>query len=81
MSSLRHEVATIKKILVPGKHGTTALMVDLKDTEIRAEAIPVHIRQWHTTTKQLKYKVETPTLMFHVVQINKTKTLCIPTEE
>ena len=35
----------------------------------------------HTETQHLKYNNETPTVMVHAVQINKTTTLPLPTEE
>ena len=43
MSSLRHKVAMRWTIVVPGKHGITDLVLDLKEAQIRAEAIPLHI--------------------------------------
>ena len=30
---------------VPGKHGITALIITVKEVEIKAEAIPVHMHQ------------------------------------
>ena len=67
--------------LVTGKHGMLSLMVALKETEIRAESIPIHIHQGHTSTKQPKYKDGKTTVMVHVGKINETTTLCPPTDE
>ena len=78
---MRHESAMRQARLVPGKHGITALMLAQKESEIKAEAILVHMHQEHTATKQLKDTVETPTLMVHAVNINETTTLPLPTEE
>ena len=54
------------------KHGIAALMLALKELEINAESIPVHINQVNTATQQLKDKDETPTVMVHEGQINET---------
>ena len=64
--------------VVIGKHGMASLMLALKQTEIKAEDIPVHIHQGQTATQQLKEKDETPTVMVHVVYINEITTLCLP---
>ena len=37
--------------------------------------------QGKTATQQLKDKDETPIVMVHAVNINETKTLCLPIEE
>ena len=58
----------------------TDLMLALKEAEINTETIPVHMNKGHKETKYLKDNNETPTVMVHVVQINKTKTLPLPTE-
>ena len=81
ISRLQQEVAMRRAIVVPGKHDMSDLMIELKEAEIKAEAIPVHMNQGHTETQQLKDKNETPTLMVHAGQINKTTTLPLPTEE
>ena len=59
--------------VVPGKHGMSALMLSLKEAEIKSEAIPVHMHHKQTATKQLKDKGETHTVMVHAVQIKKPK--------
>ena len=41
--------------VVPVKHGMSALMLARKEAGIKAEAIPVHMHQGKTATKQLKY--------------------------
>ena len=47
----------------------------------KGKDIPVHMHQGETTTKQLKDKGETPTVIVHSGQINKTTTLNLPNEE
>ena len=59
----------------------SALMISLKNAEMKAEAIPVHMHHKQTATKQQKYKDETTTVMVHTGQINKTTTLLLLTEE
>ena len=54
ISSLQQEVAMIRAIVVPGKHGMSALMLALKEAKIKAEAIPVQMHQGHTETQHLK---------------------------
>ena len=51
--------------VVPGKHGMAALILALKEAEIKAEAIPLHMYQGKTATKKLNDKGKTTTLMFH----------------
>ena len=70
LSSLRQELAMILEIVVPVKHGMSALMLALMEAETKAEAIPVHMQQGHTEKQQLKDNNETPTLMVHARQIN-----------
>ena len=41
----------------------------------------MHINQGRTETLKLKYNGETLTVMVNLVQINKTTTLSLPTEE
>ena len=48
LSSLRQELAMILEIVVPVKHGMSALMLALMKAETKAEAIPVHMQQGHT---------------------------------
>ena len=67
--------------MVPGKNGMAVLMLALKEAEIKAESIPVHMYQGKTGTKQLKYKDETPIVMVQTGNINETTTLSLPTEE
>ena len=58
-----------------------ALMIALKEAEIKSEAIPVHMNQEKTEKQHLKYKNEKPTGTVHSGQISKTTTLPLPTEE
>ena len=81
LSIMRHGVAMRRARVVPVKHGMAALVLALKEVEIKAEARPVHMQKRHTESQQPKYKKKTPTLVVHAVQINKTTTLPIPTEE
>ena len=67
--------------VVPGKHGTTSLMLALQEAEISMEVIPVHMHQGQNATKQLRYRGETPMVMVQAGKINKITTLCTPTEE
>ena len=48
ISIMRHEVAMIRARVVPGKYGMVALMLALKEAEINAKSIPVHMNQGHT---------------------------------
>ena len=63
------------------KNGISSLMIELKEVEIKADAIPVHMKHGQTETKNLKDKGEIPTGTVHVGKINKTTTLPLPTEE
>ena len=67
--------------LVPEKNGMESLMRALNEAEIKEEIIPVHMNQGKTSKKHMKYKGETPTVMVYEGQINKIKTLPVPTEE
>ena len=67
--------------VVPGKHGISALMIALKEAEINLEAIPVNMHHKQTATKQLKDNGEITTGTVHAGQVNKTKTLPLPTEK
>ena len=40
-----------RSIVVPVKHGMAALMIALKEVEIKAEAIPVHMHPRQTAKK------------------------------
>ena len=62
MPSLRHEVDMRQSRVLPGKYGMSALILALKESEIKAEAISVHMHQGQTLTKQLKYQGEIPTV-------------------
>ena len=81
VSSLRQEVAMRRAGLVPGKHGMAALILSLKESQIKSEAIPVNMHQGHTESQQQKDKKETPTLMVYMGQINEITTPPLPTEE
>ena len=48
LSSMCQEVSIIWEIVVPGKYGMSALMLALKEAEIKIEAIPVQMYQGHT---------------------------------
>ena len=52
-------------IVVTRKYVMSALMLALKDTEIKEEAIPLHRHQGHTETQHLKDNNETPTVMVY----------------
>ena len=54
LSSLRQEVAMRRSIVVPGKNGMSALMLALKGSKIKAEAITVQMHQGNTETQELK---------------------------
>ena len=53
LSIMRHEVYMRRSRVVPGKYGMASLMLTLKEAEIKAEDIPVHMHQEHTETQQL----------------------------
>ena len=78
---MRHKVDMRRAIVVTGKHGMSALMIDLNEAEIKAENIPVHMRQEKTATKHLKNKGKITTVMVHVVHINETSILSLPIKE
>ena len=78
LTSTRHKISMIRAIMVSGKHGIEALMLALKDAEIKSEAIPVHMYQWKTAAQQTKYKFETLTVMLHSGNINETTKICLP---
>ena len=81
ISSFRQEVYMRWAIVVPGKYGMAPLMLALREAEIKAETIPVHMHHGNTETQQLKDNNKTPTVMVNLVHINKTTTLTLPTEE
>ena len=70
-----------QEIVVPGKHGMSVLMLALKEAEIIAEDITVHMQHKQTETKQMQDKGKIPTVIVHGVHINKTTTLPLPTGE
>ena len=78
LTRLKHKVPMRRSIVVPVKHVMAALILLLKDVEIKEEDIPVHMHQVHATKKLFLSKVETPTVMIHFGNINVTKTLCLP---
>ena len=45
---------------MPEKHGISALMLALREAEIKAEDIPVHMNQGHAETQQLKIIMKHP---------------------
>ena len=51
---LRQEVATRRAGVVPVKHVMAALMLALREAEIKVEAISVHIQLGHTEKNILK---------------------------
>ena len=66
--------------LVPVKHGLSSLMVVLKEEEIKAEDVPVHMHHEHTETKHIKDKSEIPPGTVNAGHINKITTLPLPAE-
>ena len=80
LSSLRQEVDMRWARVVPGKHGMSALMIALKEAEIKVESLPVHMQHKQTANKQLKDKGELTTGTVHEKQINKTTTLPLTAE-
>ena len=70
LSILSQEVAIRRSRVLPGKHGMSALMISLREAEVKAEDIPVYIHQGHTEKKQPKDKNKTPTVMVHAGHIN-----------
>ena len=65
--------------VVTGKHGMVDLMLVLKEAEIKAEDIPVHMQQRQTATKHPKDNGEITKVTVRSGQLNDTTTLCIPT--
>ena len=51
--------------MVPRKHGMSVLMVALKEAEIKAGAIMVHMHHKQTAAEHLKDKVGTPKVVLH----------------
>ena len=70
LSSLRHEVSLRRARVVPGKNVMAALIIALKEEEIKAEAIPVHMHHRQTAIKNLKYMGGKPPVVVNVVHIN-----------
>ena len=56
LSRLRQDVAMRQARVVPGKHVMSALMLALKEAEIKSEAIQLHLQQVHIETQHLKDK-------------------------
>ena len=54
-----------------------SLMLALKEAEINALAIPVHMHHKHIATKHLKDKSEIPIVMVHAGHINETTALSL----
>ena len=81
ISILWQEVAMKHSRVLPRKHGMSALMLALKEAEVKEEAIPVQINQGNKETQQLKDNNKTHTVMVHTGYINKTTTLPLPIEE
>ena len=63
MPSLKHEVDMICSRVVSRKHYMASLMLGLKEVEIKAEDIPVHMNQGQTATKLPKDKSETTVIV------------------
>ena len=70
----------IRARVVPGNDGMEATMIELKEVEINAEDIPVHMKQGQTETQHMKDNYETNTAMVHPGHINETKTLDLSTD-
>ena len=70
ISILWQEVAMRQERVFPVKHVMSALMLALKEAEIKSEVIPVHMHHGNTAKKKLKHKVEIPTGTVHAGQIN-----------
>ena len=54
MSNLWQDLAMRRARVVPIKNDMAALMISLKEAQIKAEAIPVQMHQGHTETQHLK---------------------------
>ena len=81
LSRLQKEVAMSWAIVVPGKNNMSALMLALKEAKIKEEAVPVQMHHKHAETPHMKYNNETPTVLVHEGQINRTTTLTLSTGE
>ena len=81
LSSLLQYVAMRRERMVPRKHGMVVLMIALKEAEMKAEDISVHMHNEKTETKQLKDKVKITTGTVHAGEINKTTRLTLSTEK
>ena len=60
-----------RSIVLTGKHGMAALILELKEAGENEEAIPVHMHQEKTEIQQLIDNNETTTVMVHAGQIKK----------
>ena len=60
LSIMKHEVAMLRERVVPRKQGTAALMLELKEAEKKAEAIPLHMNEGHTEKQQPKIIMKPP---------------------
>ena len=78
LSIMRHEVAMRRARVVPGKPGMSALMLALKEAEIKAEDIPVQMHQGHTETQNMRDNNETSTVMVNTGQIKKPQQYLYP---
>ena len=65
LSSFTQEVVMRRSRVFTGKHDMGALMLVLKDDDLKAEAIPVYMILCQTATKYLEGKGEKPTVMVH----------------
>ena len=60
LSSLRQDVGMIRAIVVPGKHVMASLMLALKEAEVKALTIPVHINHFHKEKQHPKVIMKHP---------------------
>ena len=67
-----------RKIMAPVKYGMVALILELKEAQIKAEAIPLHMQRGNTETQHLKDNDKTTIVMVKVGHINETTALCLP---
>ena len=67
--------------VLTGKNGVAALMLALKEADIKVEAIPVHMHLGQTAAKQKNNKGVKNIVMVYAGHTNETTTLFLPTEE
>ena len=60
MPTIWKEESIRQAITVPGKCGIIALVLALKDTEVKQEDVPVHMYQGCTTTKYQEENFQKP---------------------